>query len=86
MCSLRVSDKHGILSCCTAICFHFAQAATGPFRATERLGLAEPLLLINRDVLKLIVKPVNRCIPNRGVTIHRYIDTMYDDTMHRCHA
>ncbi len=20
----------------------------------------------------------------RGVTIHRYIDTMYDDTMHRC--
>ncbi len=22
----------------------------------------------------------------RGVTIHRYIDTMYDDTMHRCHA
>ncbi len=22
----------------------------------------------------------------RGVTIHRYIDTMYDDTMHRCHV
>ncbi len=26
------------------------------------------------------------CMLFMGVTIHRYIDTMYDDTMHRCHA
>ncbi len=32
--------------------FRYAQAATVPFRATETLGLAEPLWLINRDVLK----------------------------------
>ncbi len=45
----RVSDKMGILSWCTAACvtfFCFAQAAT------ETLGLAELLRLINRDVLK----------------------------------
>ncbi len=28
------------------------QVATVPFRATETLGVAEPLRLINRDVLK----------------------------------
>ncbi len=33
-------------------CFHFVQAATVPFRATETLGLTEPLQLINLDVLK----------------------------------
>ncbi len=56
MCSgLRVSDKHGILSGGTAsvaFLFCFEQAATFPFRATETLGLAELLRLINRDVLK----------------------------------
>ncbi len=49
------SDKHGILSWCTAsvtFLFCFAQAATVPFRATETLGLEELLRLINRDVLK----------------------------------
>ncbi len=39
--SLRVSDKTGILSWCTArvTLFSFAQAATVPFRATETLDL-----------------------------------------------
>ncbi len=53
---LRVSDKHIILSWCTAVSvtfwFCFAQARTVPFRATETLGLAELLRLINWDVLK----------------------------------
>ncbi len=51
--SLRVSDKHRILSWCTArVTFCFAQAATFPFRATETFGVEELLRLINRDVLK----------------------------------
>ncbi len=35
---------------------------------------------------KTIVKKLCVVKITRGVTIHRYIDTMYDDTMHRCHA
>ncbi len=56
MCSsLRVSDKHGILSWCTArltFLFCSAQVATVLFHATETPGLAEILRLINGDVLK----------------------------------
>ncbi len=37
------SDKHSILSWCTvSVTFHFAQAATVPFHATETLGFVEP--------------------------------------------
>ncbi len=49
------NNKTGILSWCTtasATLFCFVHAATVPFSATETLGLAEPLRLINRDVLK----------------------------------
>ncbi len=52
MCSsLHVSDKHVILSWCTASVTS-PQAATVPFRVTKTLGLVESLRLINRDVLK----------------------------------
>ncbi len=49
-----VSDKHIILSWCTAasVTFCFVLRKLKQFRATETLGLAELLRLINWDVLK----------------------------------
>ncbi len=46
-----LSLSHSLsLSLCNS--FRFAQAAIVPFRATETLGLEEPLQWINCDVLK----------------------------------
>ncbi len=44
---------------------------------------------VNISIYLLLIsalKGVMQCLIFRGVTIHRYIDTMYDVRMHRCHA
>ncbi len=68
--SLRVSDKMGILSWCTAsvTLFSFCTSCKSSVPCNRNTRCSGALTINLRQLFKvrLIVKPVNRCIPNHG--------------------